>query len=500
VIQLTILHINDLHGRVEQLARIASLVRAIRSAVLAAGGYCLFLDAGDVEDTALLESSLTKGSAMQAILRGAGCDWAALGNAIPMRYGPQAVADLGKYFGRPLLCANMLDPHGQLLAGLQPYALETIGGLKIGLIGLTAPNEAYQTFFQLDVPEPLEVLPGLVERVRLEGAKTVILVSHLGSAVDQKVAESLRGINVIVGGHDHVKISPPQVVNDTIIVQAGDFGQYLGRLDLILDSETGSVAQHTGELIPVEEDVPGDPAAQAAVEAQHARVERMMQNQIGCLNDPVELSVEQECSAGNLLADALLERMEATQVALVLAGHWTNGLEAGPLTQGRLYAANRSTANPARARLSGLQIEQFLAEALKLENARRSLHALRGGAVGMPHVAGLRVRHDPEKLEKLEKLEVWVGDEPLQPEQIYLVAATDMEFADFIGYLPLPMREIEFEVPTIMPEVLEDYIARHSPLDRPAGGRIAPHSQVQGTGSSSSSTAGRSISCDAPAP
>ena len=60
---------------------------------------------------------------MQSILRGAGCDWAALGNAIPMRYGPQAVADLGEYFGRPLLCANMLDQQGQLLAGLQPYAI-----------------------------------------------------------------------------------------------------------------------------------------------------------------------------------------------------------------------------------------------------------------------------------------------------------------------------------------------------------------------------------------
>ena len=473
MIQLTILHINDLHGRVEQLRRIASLVRAIRNEVLAAGGYCLFLDAGDVEDTALLESSLTKGSAMQAILRGAGCDWAALGNAIPMRYGPQAVADLGKYFGRPLLCANMLNPHGQLLAGLQPYAMERIGELKIGLIGLTAPNEAYQTFFQLEVCDPLVILPGLVQQVRLEGAQTVILASHLGSPVDREVAEKMRGIDVIVGGHDHVKISPPQVVNDTIIVQAGDFGQYLGRLDLTLDPEMGKVVQHTGELIAVGEDIPGDPAAQAAMEAQRGRVEQMMQHPIGCLNDPIELATEQECGAGNLLADALFERMEGSQVALVLAGHWTDGLEAGPLTQGRLYAANRSTANPARARLSGEQIKRFLAEALKLENARRSLHALRGGAVGMPHVAGMRVRYDPQNLEKLE---VWVGDEPLQPEQTYRVASTDMEFADFIGYLPLPMREIEFEVPTIMPEVLEDYIARHSPLDRPAENRITPYS------------------------
>jgi hypothetical protein len=57
-----------------------------------------------------------------------------------------------------------------------------------------------------------------------------------------------------------------------------------------------------------------------------------------------------------------------------------------------------------------------------------------------------------------------------------MVAATDMEFADFINYLPLPMTQFEFEVPTIMPEVLEDYIARHSPVNSPAGGRMTPTS------------------------
>ncbi len=473
MIKLTILHINDLHGRVGQLLRIASLARQIRSEVQAAGGYCLFLDAGDVEDTSLLESSLTKGSAMQAILRGAGCDWAALGNAIPMRYGPHAVAELGEYFGRPLLCANMLDQHGQLLSGLQPYAIETIGELKIGLIGLTAPNESYQTFFQLDTVAPLEILPGLVEQVRLEGAKTVILLSHLSSPKDQEISENVPGIDVIVGGHDHKKIDPPLVTNDTIIVQAGDFGQYLGRLDLTIDPKTGKITQYRGGLIPVGEDLPEDPLTLAAMQTQQQRVERMMAHVIGCLTAPVELTIESECDAGDLLADALLERLDGTQVALVLAGHWTTGLGAGQLTQGTLYAANRSTANPARAKLTGEQIVQFMRRALDLESARRTLHALRGGALGMPHVAGMRVRYDPDNLEKLE---IWVGDEPIQPDRTYLVASTDMEFADFVDYLPLPMSQFEFEVPTIMPEVLEDYIVRHSPIGKPQGARIIRYS------------------------
>ena len=142
------------------------------------------------------------------------------------------------------------------------------------------------------------------------------------------------------------------------------------------------------------------------------------------------------------------------------------------MTQGMLYAANRSTANPARAKLTGEQIVQFMRRALDLESARRTLHALRGGTLGMPHVAGMRVCYDPDNLEKLE---IWVGDEPIQPDRTYLVASTDMEFADFVNYLPLPMTQFEFEVPTIMPEVLEDYIMRHSPLGKPQGDRITPY-------------------------
>ena len=340
------------------------------------------------------------------------------------------------------------------------------------MVGLTPTNEAYQTFFQLDDREPLEVLPDLVEQVRREGAKTVILMSHLSSKSDRQVAEKIPGIDVIVGGHDHVKINPPEVVNGTIIVQAGDFGQYLGRLDLTIDPETGRITQYQGGLIPVGEDLPEDPLTQAAMQTQQQRVERMMAHEIGFLAAPVELTIESECDAGDLLADALLERLEGTQVALVLAGHWTTGLEAGQLTQGTLYAANRSTANPARAKLTGEQIVQFMRRALDLESARRTLHALRGGALGMPHIAGMRVRYDPENLEKLE---IWVGGEPIQPDRTYLVASTDMEFADFVNYLPLPLTHFEFEVPTIMPEVLEDYIVRHSPVGKPQGARIIPY-------------------------
>jgi 2',3'-cyclic-nucleotide 2'-phosphodiesterase (5'-nucleotidase family) len=161
--------------------------------------------------------------------------------------------------------------------------------------------------------------------------------------------------------------------------------------------------------------------------------------------------------------------MEGTQVALALAGHWISGLNAGEVTQGQLFAANRSTANPARVELSGKQIQTFLRAALKPENAARRPHSLRGGAVGMPHVAGMRVRYDPQNTDFLE---VEIGGKPLLEDKTYIVAATDFEFSEQINYLVIPDEQSEYELPTIMPEVLEDYIRQNSPLQAPEVNRI----------------------------
>lgn len=70
MLRLTVLHTNDLHGRVEQLARVATLVRSIRQQVQGEGGVCFYFDCGDSEDTRQLESSLTKGAAIEVLWAG----------------------------------------------------------------------------------------------------------------------------------------------------------------------------------------------------------------------------------------------------------------------------------------------------------------------------------------------------------------------------------------------------------------------------------------------
>lgn len=469
LIRLTLLHTNDLHGRIQQLARIVTLMKQIRSEVTHAEGICFYVDCGDSEDTAQLESCLTRGASMHALMKAAECDLAALGNAIPIRYGPQAVENLAQAYGKPLLCANLCEKNGDLINGVEPFTIVEKNGIKFGFIGITAPMRAYGTIFGLDPKDPEELLPQIIEQVHALGAQTVILLSHFASKNDIPLAEKVSGMDVIISGHDHQQISPPLEVNETIIVEAGQFGEMLGRLDLIIDEVTGKVIESRGELIPITDEIDQDQEFLKAVAFQEEQVDELMSVKIGEILQPIESFSDRECASGNLLADALLEYVDGAQLAFVINGHWTNGLAAGTVTQRDLYTANRSAGNPARIKLNGQQIQNFLTEALKTENIERKLHPLRGKECGWPHVAGMIVMIDSNHQDKVE---IQVNGRTIQPDEELVVAASDMEFSEVLGYLPIDDEEIEYEVPTILPEVVEAYLKKHTPLRSETNNRI----------------------------
>src|SRR6202165_1053337 len=110
-----ILHTNDIQGRVEGLARIATLVEQIRADN--PGIPVLFFDAGDVEETSRRLSNLTKGAEMHRWLNMVGCDAAAVGNGGMMRYGYQVLQDYAVVARYPQLLANVRLPDGSPLPG-----------------------------------------------------------------------------------------------------------------------------------------------------------------------------------------------------------------------------------------------------------------------------------------------------------------------------------------------------------------------------------------------
>ena len=161
--------------------------------------------------------------------------------------------------GFPVLCANLdLSGDPELGPFVAPYTIKEYGDLKVGIFGLLT-----EMTNQLSNPSPVVVLPALanaqpwVDTLEAHNCDLIILLSHLGFDYDQLVASSVSGIDLIVGGHSHTVIASPVQMGNTLILQAGEFGRYLGKLTLYLNDK--SIQSWEYELQSVDSSVPEEP-------------------------------------------------------------------------------------------------------------------------------------------------------------------------------------------------------------------------------------------------
>ncbi len=131
----------------------------------------------------------------------------------------------------PIVSANLLD--GESKAPLfQPYVVKTIENFRVGIFGLLlAPDASDMRFKGLIVEEPMKTAKKVVSELK-EKTDFIVLLSHLGYAKDLELAKALDGINVIVGGHTGINLSYPRTIRNTVVLQVGNRGRYLGRVDL----------------------------------------------------------------------------------------------------------------------------------------------------------------------------------------------------------------------------------------------------------------------------
>ncbi len=166
----------------------------------------------------------------------------------------------------PFLAANLLDANGNLLC--QPYVIKEVGGRKIALVGLTGslvPNQAKAPLLggapeTLTVQDPLVTAKEVVAKAQQE-TKIVIVLSHLGSDMDLRLAEEVPGITLILSGHDSKSVYPPLEVEGTktLITQAGLMGEHIGLLHVKIDVMGVATSQQDSKLITLGPDVPDDP-------------------------------------------------------------------------------------------------------------------------------------------------------------------------------------------------------------------------------------------------
>jgi len=268
--RLLILHTNDLHdhvrpgyegaGGLPYVAGYVAQVRAERKDVL-------LLDAGDVAEKGDLVAFQTHSLMTYEALRRIGYDAVTIGN----HDHDQGLDWLRRYegaMGQPLLCLNRVGPGGEPLFA-RSRVIER-GGIKIGIIGVMVPQDEGT----LNLEESGRQLAAEAERLDRE-VQLVIALCHVGSRVAAEWARRAPAVNIFVTGHSHEVLRAPLVIGDrgTILVQAGSYAQFVGRLEIELDLATEKIVRHTGSLVEMKHDtIAPDAAFLAWVRAQEQEI------------------------------------------------------------------------------------------------------------------------------------------------------------------------------------------------------------------------------------
>jgi 5'-nucleotidase/UDP-sugar diphosphatase len=500
--ELTILHTNDVHGRLAPTppfgsrcsaedwaenkclggaARLASAVQAVRGA----GGAVLLLDAGDQFQGTLFYTHYKGAAAVQAMNRLA-YDAMAVGNH-EFDDGPETLARFAAAARFPLLAANMDVSGDAALAGkVAPWAVLEAGGEKIGVIGLITEEtpEISSPGPDIRFSDAAAALRQAVAALEHEGIDKIIALGHIGYWRDIDLARAVDGVDIFVGGHSHTLLANdhpaaagpyPTVTRapggqTVLIVQAYQWSRYLGRLDVRFDAE-GRPTAWRGAPIAMDNAVAEEPGMAALVARLAAPLEEIAREVVGAAEAALGNGTcrQAECALGNLIADIMLWRTasEGSEIAFANGGGIRAGLPAGAVTRGDVLQVMPFGNTLATFKLTGADLLKVLEQSVA-----------RPGAGGFLQVAGMRFRWDPARAEgsRVVSAEVRGADgayAPLDPARVYRLVSNNFLRRGGDGYAVLRDSAIEaYDFGPVLADAAVDYLASHSPIAPRAEGRI----------------------------
>ncbi len=260
-------------------AKLLTLIRETRSRE---GDRTLVVDAGDFSMGTLFHTAFMTEAAELRLMAAMGYDAMTLGNH-DFDFHPKGLAQTLRAARTaekrlPAMVASnvVFSPDGKGDTELKeafteypvtPYAVLERQGIRIGLFGILGKDAQTDTPFAKPVTfaDPVETSKTMVALLRdKEKVDLVICLSHTGTSPvkkhseDENLAREVPGIDVIISGHTHTVLAKPIMIGKTVIVAAGSYGAYLGRLDLNYAKGTGATPSGY-ELTPVLRDVPDDP-------------------------------------------------------------------------------------------------------------------------------------------------------------------------------------------------------------------------------------------------
>ncbi|MHB0958565.1 MAG: bifunctional metallophosphatase/5'-nucleotidase [Pirellulaceae bacterium] len=487
--RLTILHTNDLHGHLtawqgwegefkgRTLGGAAQLATAIAQIRSAAPHSVLLLDAGDLIGDSMI-ADLTEGSALIRIFNHLGYDAMTLGNHEP-DFGIAALRQRIKEAQFPFLAANLVSQSNQE-PFVAPYVIKKVGDVSVGILGLTYPKTPWttapQNVAEVTYQDPVSALEQQLPQMRRQGVELIVVLSHLGLSEDKRLAETVQGIDVIVGGHSHNRMEQAEKIGDTLIVQAGAHGADLGRLDLTLQDGKIAMQQHALIALDHQKFRPDEPTERLLLEllTPHAKV---LDEQVGTAADWLVRAQtiagqqarkrDEESPVDSLFADIVREELSADIAFLPGVGYGV-AIPPGPITAAQLRQLLPHDGALITVRLAGAEVLDVLEQAL--ENVFSANPKLRVG--GMIQVSGLRFGYDPSREKGRRVVHVELVQDAWNPDREYSVATNSMlakgghNQATFVHARERKEHGSQYDV-------IKSWIRRNSPVRAPERGRIA---------------------------
>lgn len=498
--QITVLHTNDHHGRFWKnsdgeygMAARKTVIDGIRAEVAAKGGYSLLLDGGDV-NTGVPESDLQDAVPDFKGMNLIGYDAMAVGNHEFDK--PLSVLKMQRDLAQfPMLSANIYEGGERKFA---PYKIFNLGGVRVGVMGLTTedtykmvhPDNVKNIEFRSVIAEAAKVVPELRAK-----ADVVIAATHMGHYEDGKhgtqapgdvqMARAVKGIDLVVGGHtqnpacmkaenvlDRAYVPgtecKPDRQNGTWIVQAHEWGKYVGRADF--EYRNGEFKLVKYALIPVNlkktvKGADGKSSKQnyaevfaenkdmlALLSPHQAFGQQKLGVQIGATDGRLEgdrsVVRAKPASMGVIIGMAMMDKTKA-DFSVVNSGGVRDSIPAGPITYKDVLKVQPFGNIVSTVDLTGKEVMDYLNAAAKMSV----------GSGAFPQFAGLQLVIAEGKVSSAS-----IKGTSIDPNKTYRMAINDFQAAGGDGYPKLTSHPSYVNTGFVDADVLRAYIVAKSPL------------------------------------
>lgn len=434
---VTLLHFTDIHAQLEthpdylpnalpnlrSMGGFARLKTAIDRHRKTAAGACFLLDGGD-EFQGSGPAAWSEGEVILQPLNGLGADIFVPGNWEAV-YGPYRFRELMGELTAQVACYNLHEiKSGKRL--FDPAIVLERHGVHVAFVGVTdifaSKRQSPHEFEGLDTSR-IDGLHKFVKQLRQEKKPDLIVaITHTGLTMSRQLAREIPDFDVILSGHTHERTPEPILEGNTIVVEPGSMGSFLGRLDLTL--KAGGVERHAFQLIHIEADeFDEDAEIKTLVDASLAPHRERMDRVAVKSQTPLFRYDVLETNVDDLITDAVREIARA-DIGL------SNGFRFGvPVLAGQVTEADVWTQLPMDAHLktgwvTGLELKQYLEQELELVYSKDPWKLSGGWG---PRASGMVIKYRALAEPGKRLLSVEVDGKPVRDDEHYTIAGCERQ-------------------------------------------------------------------------